>query len=365
MSVTLTDEERIRRVLRSANAIGCRDEFASIICGEGSCLSCDADRALDALAALTRDPAPVNPPVEEVDIEKLAIRLAEDECGDDLWWEGQTAGWQKHFVDKAREYLALAGVGHFKPQPAPIAPASSQPIDQAGLLAKKEGCVFCEIVSGAAQADIVRRWGDAVAFVPIGPVVPGHLLVVPHAHVDDARTDSETTGLAFRRASELAGQLGGDFNLIANAGPAAGQTVFHLHVHIVPRLEGDGLRLPWTPVEPAPCQCREVLKILVPKEACAVSVPGYPSPCVRCRSDAALAQPCAAPGEAGEPSKAERLAQSIAAVHGLELPLCGCGHGEHDHYRDGERVCGFRRECRCEGYRRRAPAREGGDPDVR
>ncbi|MEO3860910.1 HIT domain-containing protein [Acrocarpospora sp. B8E8] len=106
-------------------------------------------------------------------------------------------------------------------------------------------CVFCRIVAGDAPADIVYRWPDAVAFVPLGPVTEGHVLVVPKVHVQDATEDPYTTGLAMSAAAEL-GRTMWPCNIITSAGELATQTVFHLHLHIVPRREGDGLALPWT-----------------------------------------------------------------------------------------------------------------------
>jgi len=108
-------------------------------------------------------------------------------------------------------------------------------------------CVFCKIVRGEAEAEIIRRWPDDIAFRPLNPVVPGHVLVVPHQHVADARTAPYVTGEVFRRAAELAQEMvGADVNLITSAGRAATQTVFHLHVHVVPRYPDDGLLLPWS-----------------------------------------------------------------------------------------------------------------------
>jgi histidine triad (HIT) family protein len=104
-------------------------------------------------------------------------------------------------------------------------------------------CVFCEIVAGRAPAAIVAEWPDAMAIVPLHEVTPGHLLVIPKGHVSDARVDPIVAGAAFARAASIAT---GPVNLITSAGSVATQTVFHLHVHVVPRRPGDGLSLPWT-----------------------------------------------------------------------------------------------------------------------
>lgn len=114
-----------------------------------------------------------------------------------------------------------------------------------------EQCVFCQIVDGCAPAKIVREWPEAIAIVPLGPVVPGHLLVIPRTHVDDFTADPQVSAATMRRAAELGGELGGAMNLITSKGWEATQSVFHLHIHLVPRTAGDGLRLPWTGQEPA------------------------------------------------------------------------------------------------------------------
>jgi histidine triad (HIT) family protein len=83
---------------------------------------------------------------------------------------------------------------------------------------------------------------------PIDPVAEGHVIVIPReAHVKDTRNDrvfGETSACASRVAQKL--YPGRDVNIITNQGPLAGQTMWHLHIHIVPRCDGDGLIMPWT-----------------------------------------------------------------------------------------------------------------------
>jgi histidine triad (HIT) family protein len=114
-------------------------------------------------------------------------------------------------------------------------------------------CTFCGIVAGTEPAQVVWRWGDAVAFLPFvdewgcRDCTEGHLLVVPIRHVADASEDYAVTGMVAARAAELATLTYiSDFHLITNCGPWADQTEFHLHWHIVPRRENDGLVMPWT-----------------------------------------------------------------------------------------------------------------------
>ncbi|MEU4199061.1 HIT domain-containing protein [Streptomyces sp. NPDC026294] len=112
-------------------------------------------------------------------------------------------------------------------------------------------CAFCRIVAGAAPAAVVARWDDALAIVPLGPVVPGHVLVIPAVHVADATENPVVTGATMTRAAEYAASVGGSLNLITSKGSEATQTVFHLHIHVVPRAAGDALPLPWTPQQTA------------------------------------------------------------------------------------------------------------------
>lgn len=104
-------------------------------------------------------------------------------------------------------------------------------------------CVFCEIVAGRSPAKVEVEWSDAIAIRPLNPVAPGHLLVIPKVHVADALTDPVTSAAVMWRAAELAHA---PCNIITSCGIEATQSVFHLHLHIVPRTSGDGMRLPWT-----------------------------------------------------------------------------------------------------------------------
>ena len=114
-------------------------------------------------------------------------------------------------------------------------------------------CPFCKIVAGDIPATKVHEDDRTVAFMDINPGTRGHLLVIPRAHAADVHAiDDEDLAAVARTARTLAGRarerLGaGGVNIIQNNGPAAWQTVFHYHVHVVPRYEDDGIRLPWVP----------------------------------------------------------------------------------------------------------------------
>lgn len=106
-------------------------------------------------------------------------------------------------------------------------------------------CPFCARIA-AGEFDYSDRF--AVAFEPLNPVTDGHLLVVPREHVPDAGSDPLVASRTMALAADIAGPLEGAdaYNLITSAGAAATQTIRHLHIHIVPRRDGDGLHLPWT-----------------------------------------------------------------------------------------------------------------------
>lgn len=112
------------------------------------------------------------------------------------------------------------------------------------------GCPFCRRIANG-EFD-TAYFADVVSFEPLNPVTPGHRLFVPCVHVEDAAESPGTTSAVMMAAATAARELGNDCNLIASVGPAATQTVRHLHIHLVPRRPGDGLALPWTGQEEEP-----------------------------------------------------------------------------------------------------------------
>ncbi|HEX2451467.1 MAG TPA: histidine triad nucleotide-binding protein [Gemmatimonadales bacterium] len=111
-------------------------------------------------------------------------------------------------------------------------------------------CLFCRIVAGQIPAKVVRRNANAVAFHDINPQAPVHVLVIPTTHVAAVRAASGADGeavlarsLAF--AAEVATELGldkGGYRIVTNTGPDAGQSVDHLHFHVL-----GGRKLRWPP----------------------------------------------------------------------------------------------------------------------
>jgi histidine triad (HIT) family protein len=114
-------------------------------------------------------------------------------------------------------------------------------------------CLFCKIVAGELPSQRVDSDERTVAFMDISPATRGHALVVPREHSTDLlEADPEDLAAvavaAQRLAARVVDRLGADgVNLINSCGQAAWQTVFHLHMHVIPRYADDPLKLPWVP----------------------------------------------------------------------------------------------------------------------
>ncbi len=114
-------------------------------------------------------------------------------------------------------------------------------------------CLFCRIVAGELPSTRVDEDERTVAFLDIAPATRGHTLVVPRAHARDllalpAEDLAACAATAQRVAARMGERLGAaGVNLLNSCGEAAWQTVFHFHVHVIPRYRDDPLRLPWVP----------------------------------------------------------------------------------------------------------------------
>jgi histidine triad (HIT) family protein len=127
-----------------------------------------------------------------------------------------------------------------------------------------EDCIFCKIVAGDLPSERVQEDEHTVAFMDINPWTRGHALVVPRTHSpnlyevgdDDLRhTSSAAKRLALRMRERL--RCDG-VNLLNASEPAAWQTVFHFHVHVIPRYRDDPLQLPVQPQQAQPAELAEV-----------------------------------------------------------------------------------------------------------
>lgn len=108
-------------------------------------------------------------------------------------------------------------------------------------------CIFCKIAAGDIPADLVHTDADIVAFRDIAPVAPVHLVVIPRAHHADIAALTAAAPELAGRLTAVAAQLGADhgadgFRLVLNTGPAGGQTVGHVHAHVLA-----GRNLHWPP----------------------------------------------------------------------------------------------------------------------
>lgn len=119
------------------------------------------------------------------------------------------------------------------------------------------GCVFCKIVAKAIPATVVHEDEATLAFMDIGQVNPGHVLVAAKAHAENIYAlDERSAAAVFVSAARVARAVRDAFSpegltVYQANGKAAGQTVFHFHLHLVPRHEGDGMALAW-PVKNPP-----------------------------------------------------------------------------------------------------------------
>jgi histidine triad (HIT) family protein len=114
-------------------------------------------------------------------------------------------------------------------------------------------CLFCKIVAGEVPATIIAEDERTVSFMDINPATRGHALVVPRLHATDllavGEDDLAACAAAARRlAARAKDALAADgVNVLNSCGKAAWQTVFHFHLHVIPRYDDDPLRLPWVP----------------------------------------------------------------------------------------------------------------------
>jgi histidine triad (HIT) family protein len=114
-------------------------------------------------------------------------------------------------------------------------------------------CIFCAIVSRDAPAQIVDEDERTLSFMDINPATDGHALVIPKRHADNIHDiDPDDVAAVMRAAQRLADRIRtslepAGINLIQANGRAAFQTVFHFHLHVVPRYAGDAIKMPWIP----------------------------------------------------------------------------------------------------------------------
>ena len=116
---------------------------------------------------------------------------------------------------------------------------------------KKQDCIFCRIISGEIPSTTIYENSKFKVIMDIAPANKGHVLILPKEHYDniydiDTATAGELFELAVMTARALQSVLDCDgMNILQNNGTVAGQTVFHFHMHIIPRYEGDTVNIGW------------------------------------------------------------------------------------------------------------------------
>ena len=120
-----------------------------------------------------------------------------------------------------------------------------------------DGCIFCKIASGEIPSNTIFEDDNFRVILDLGPATKGHALVLPKAHYADLfEIPEETLAGAVTTGKKVAAMMKktlkcDGLNLVQNNGEAAGQTVMHFHLHVIPRYEGDGQHILWKPTSPS------------------------------------------------------------------------------------------------------------------
>ena len=121
---------------------------------------------------------------------------------------------------------------------------------------KKEDCIFCKIANCEIPSKTLYEDDRFRVILDLGPAAKGHALILPKDHFANIyEVPNEWCAGAFCLAKKMASQLTeklhcDGFNIVQNNGEIAGQTVFHFHIHLIPRYENDGQKINWVPGEP-------------------------------------------------------------------------------------------------------------------
>ena len=117
----------------------------------------------------------------------------------------------------------------------------------------KEDCIFCKIANGMVSSATIYENSDFKVILDVSPASKGHTLILPKEHFDNIfDMDADTAGKLFSLAAAVARALKqatncDGMNIVQNNGEIAGQTVFHFHMHLIPRYEGDQVQVTWNP----------------------------------------------------------------------------------------------------------------------
>ena len=128
----------------------------------------------------------------------------------------------------------------------------------------KDDCIFCKLANGVFETNKIYEDDDFTVILDAGPATRGHALIIPKEHYANIyELPEDLAGKAFKLAKKLAthmtDKLNCDgFNILQNNNEAAGQSVFHFHIHLIPRYNGDGAFTQWKPGSP---EAEELKKI--------------------------------------------------------------------------------------------------------
>ena len=132
----------------------------------------------------------------------------------------------------------------------------------------KDDCIFCKLANGVFDTNVIYEDEDFTVILDAGPANRGHALIIPKDHYANIyEIPEETAGKAFKLAKKLAAHMTDKlkcdgFNIVQNNGEAAGQTVFHFHMHLIPRFKGDGAMIQWKPGKPTDEEQKELCRLL-------------------------------------------------------------------------------------------------------
>lgn len=127
-------------------------------------------------------------------------------------------------------------------------------------------CIFCKIANGEIPSKTLYEDDKFRVILDLGPATKGHALILPKDHYANLyelpdETAGEVMKLAKKMAAQMTDRLGCDgFNLVQNNGELAGQTVFHFHMHLIPRYRDDGQKIGWKPGEVSQEELEEIKK---------------------------------------------------------------------------------------------------------
>ena len=133
---------------------------------------------------------------------------------------------------------------------------------------RDENCIFCKIANGDIPAATIYEDDEFRVILDLGPASKGHALILPKSHYKDiCEADEGIAAKLFPLAARIGGAMkqglgASGFNVVQNNGTSAGQTVFHLHVHVIPRYEGGPAMVTWEPGQSDAEELAEVAEIL-------------------------------------------------------------------------------------------------------